>query len=64
MVAYLKASLHKKAYSDYLWAVREAEKVESMKLSQNPWSQVIDNATKPKLLVFPFVEAQGESASI
>ena len=31
MVAYLKASLHEKTYSDYLQAVREAEK-------KNPWS--------------------------
>ena len=48
MVAYFKASLHEKTYSDYLWAVREAENEESIELSQNPWSQVIDNATKPK----------------
>ena len=33
MVGYLKASLHEKAYSDYLQAVREAEKQESMELS-------------------------------
>ena len=26
MAAYLKASLHKKTYSDYLWTAREAEK--------------------------------------
>ena len=30
MVAYLKASPHKKTYSDYLRAVREAEKEESL----------------------------------
>ena len=52
MVAYLKASQHEKAYSDYLRAVREAEKEESMELSQNPWSQVIDNAAKPKTTSF------------
>ena len=51
MVAYLKASPHEKTYSNYLWAVREAEKEESMEVSQNPWSQAIDNTTKPKLLV-------------
>ena len=33
MVAYLKASPHEKTYSDYLQAVREAEKEESMGLS-------------------------------
>ena len=29
MVAYLKASLQEKTYSDYLWAAREAEKEDS-----------------------------------
>ena len=48
MVAYLKASLPKKTYSDYPQAAREAEKEKSMELSQNPWKQVIDNTTKPK----------------
>ena len=52
MVAYLKASPHEKTYSDYLRAVREAEKEESMELSQNPLSQVIDNTTKPKATSF------------
>ena len=52
MVAYLKASPHKKTYSDYLQAVREVEKEESMELSQNPWSQEIDNTTKPKTTSF------------
>ena len=33
MVAYLKASLHKKTYSDYLQAAREVEKEDSMELS-------------------------------
>ena len=36
MVAYLKASLHEKTYSNYLWAAREVEKEKSMELSQNP----------------------------
>ena len=48
MVAYLKASQHEKTYSDYLRAVREVEKEESMELSQNLWSQAIDNTAKPK----------------
>ena len=52
MVAYLKASPHKKTYSDYLQAVREVEKEESMELSRNPHSQVIDNNTKPKSTSF------------
>ena len=36
MVAYLKASHQEKTYSNYLWAVREAEKEDSMELSQSP----------------------------
>ena len=52
MVAYLKASLHVKTYSDYLQAAREAEKEESMELSQNPWSQAIDNTAKSKTTSF------------
>ena len=52
MVAYLKASLHEKTYSNYLQAAKGVEKEESMELSQNPWSQVIDNTTKPKTTSF------------
>ena len=52
MVAYLKASPHEKTYSDYLQAAREAEKEESMELSQNPQGQAIDNTAKPKSTSF------------
>ena len=52
MVAYLQSSLHEKTYSDYLWAAREAKKEESMELSQNPWSQAIDNTVEPKTTSF------------
>ena len=52
MVAYLKASLHEKTYSDYLQAAIEVEKEESMELSWNPQSQVIDNTAKPKTTSF------------
>ena len=52
MVAYLKASLQEKTYSDYLWVAREVEKEESMELSRNPWSQAVDNTTKPKATSF------------
>ena len=45
MVAYLKASPQEKTYSDYLWAAREAQKEDSMELSQN---QTIDNTAKPQ----------------
>ena len=46
MVAYLKASLQEKTYSEYLWATREAEKEE---LSQ---SQTPSNITQPKVTSF------------
>ena len=60
MVAYLKASPHKKTYSNYLQAVREVEKEESMELSHNPQSQVIDNPTKPKTTsFFPLQKLKG-----
>ena len=60
MVAYLKASPYEKTYSDYLWAVREAEKEESRELSQNPWSQAIDNTTKPNTTsFFPLWKVKG-----
>ena len=52
MVAYLKAGLHEKTYSDYLWSAREGEKEDSMELSQNPWNQAIDNTAKPKTTSF------------
>ena len=52
MVAYLKASLHEKTYSNYLWAAREVEKEDSMELSQNPQNQAIDNTAKPKTTSF------------
>ena len=60
MVTYLKTSPHEKTYSNYLQAVREAEKEECMELSQNPWSQVIDNTTKPKTTsFFPLQKLKG-----
>ena len=60
MVAYLKASLHKKTYSNYLWAAREVEKEESMELSRNPQSQVIDNtATAKTTSFFPLWKLKG-----
>ena len=49
MVAYLKASINEKMYSNYLWAVREAEKEEVMEPS---CSQMADNQPKPKAMSF------------
>ena len=47
MVAYLKASTSERMYSDYLWAVREAEKEEAMQPSQ---IQTADSTSKPKMM--------------
>ena len=49
MVAYLKACTNEKAYSDYLWAAREAEKEEVIEPS---CSQTADNTSKPKATSF------------
>ena len=49
MVAYLKANTNEKTYSDYLWAVRQAEKEEAMEPSG---SQTADNTSKPKVMSF------------
>ena len=60
MVAYLKGSLHKMTYSNYLRAVREVENEEFMELSQNSQSQVIDNTAKPKSTsFFPLQKLKG-----
>ena len=47
MVAYLKAGLQDKTYSDYLMAAHEAEKEDSMELSQSLQTQTTDNASEP-----------------
>ena len=52
MEAYLKASPQEKTGSNYLWAAREAEKEDSMKLLQSPWNQDTDNTTKPRTTSF------------
>ena len=60
MVAYLKASPHKNTYSNYLLAVRKAEKEDSMELFQSPKNQVIDNTAKPKTTsFFPLQKLKG-----
>ena len=57
MVAYLKASPQEKMYSDYLWAVREAKKEDSMEPSQN---QTADKTAKPKVTsFFPLQKLKG-----
>ena len=62
MVAYLKASLQEKTYSDYLWAAREAEKEDSMEL---PQSQTTDNIAKPKVTsFFPLQKLKGTQPAV
>ena len=57
MVAYLKASTNEKMYSNYLQAVREAEKEEVMEPSH---SQMADNPTKPRMMsFFPLQKLEG-----
>ena len=47
MVAYLKAGPQVRTYSDYLRATQEAEKEDSMQVSQGPRTQATDNPPKP-----------------
>ena len=47
MVAYLKAGLQVRTYSDYLRVAWEVEKEDSMELSQSPRTQMANNAPKP-----------------
>ena len=57
MVAYLKASTNEKTYSDYLQAVREAEKEEAMDPSH---SQTADSTSKSKVMsFFPLQKLKG-----
>ena len=61
MVAYLKASTNEKMYSDYLQAVREAEKEEVMEPSR---SKTADSTTKPKLTgFFPLQKLKGAQSA-
>ena len=62
MVAYLKASPLVKAYYNYLWAVREAEKEDSMEPSQ---SQTATNTAKLKVTsFFPLWKLKGTQAKV
>ena len=60
MVAYLKARLQDRTYSDYLRAAHKAEKEDSMELSQSPRTQTTDNAPKPwATSFFPLQKLKG-----
>ena len=52
MVAYLKAGLQVRTYSDYLRATREAEKEDSIELSQSSRFQMTDGPSKPRTTSF------------
>ena len=52
MVAYLKAGLQVRMYSDYLRAAREAEKEDSIELPQGPRTQTVDGPPKPRTTSF------------
>ena len=52
MVAYLKVGPQVRTYSDYLWATREAEKEDSIELSQSSRFQTTDGPSKPMTTSF------------
>ena len=52
MVAYLKAGPQVRMYSDYLRVTREAEKEDSIELSQSSRFQTIDGPSKPRTTSF------------
>ena len=52
MVAYLKAGPQVRTYSDYLRAIREAEKEDLIELSQSSRTQATDGPTKPRTTSF------------
>ena len=52
MVAYLKVGPQVRTYSDYLRATREAEKEDSIELSQSPRAPATDGPSKPEATSF------------
>ena len=52
MVAYLKAGPQVRTYLDYLRAAREAEKEDSIELSQSSRVQATDGPSKPRTTSF------------
>ena len=52
MVAYLKAGPQVRTYSDYLRATREAEKEDTIELSQSPRIPATDGPSKPRATSF------------
>ena len=52
MVAYLKVGPQVRTYSDYIRATREAEKEDSIELSQTSRTQTTDSPSKPRTTSF------------
>ena len=52
MVAYLKACLQVRTYSDYLRATHKADKEDSIELPQGPRTQTTNNPPKPRTTSF------------
>ena len=60
MVAYLKAGPQVRTYLDYLRATREAEKEDSIELSQSSRTQMADGLSKPRTTsLFPLRKLKG-----
>ena len=60
MVAYLKVGPQVRTYSDYLRAVREAEKEDLIELSRSSRSQLTDGPSKPRTTsLFPLRKLKG-----
>ena len=60
MVAYLKAGLQVRTYSNYLRVAQEVEKEDSMKFSQSSKTQVTNNIPKPcPTSFFPLQKLKG-----
>ena len=60
MVAYLKVGPQVRTYSDYLRAIQEAEKEDSIELPQGPRTQTTDNPPKPRTTsFFPLSKLKG-----
>ena len=60
MVAYLKAGLQVRTYSDYLRAAREAKKEDSIELSQGSRFQTTNGPSKPRpISFFPLRKLKG-----
>ena len=63
MVAYLKVGPQVRTYSDYLRATREAEKEDSIELSQNLRIQTADSSSKPRTTsFFPLRKLKGNQS--